>query len=191
MGEHHPAAKKVVVQFAPDDLGLTRTQTNKLKKLVGARYNPEKEIIKMSSEGFEHAAQNKRYLLNLIDDLLKEAKDPQDTFEDVPLDLRHFKSKKAAKPTFPKKWLNQSSQESVLTIQYQLAEMDAVKAREGTMLDGKKIIDNWLQEKLDAEQKLTLAAEADKLSGKVPQHVGAAPLFGKSRGIPRMSSPRR
>lgn len=102
MGESHPAEKKVVVQFSPRDLGLTPVQAEKLKKLAGARYNPETKMIKMSSEGFEHQAQNKRHLSNLVDSLIAAAKDPSDTFEDVPLDLRHHPI--AKKPRFPKEW---------------------------------------------------------------------------------------
>ncbi len=75
MGEEHPAEKKVVVEFAVDDLpDLTQVQKDKVKKLVGARYNPETEIVKMSCEMFANQAQNKRYLSDLVDNLLQEAK---------------------------------------------------------------------------------------------------------------------
>jgi putative ribosomal protein len=74
MGEYHPAEKKVVVEFAPKDLGLTEVQTDKLRKLVGTRYNPTKDSIKMSCESFGQPAQNKRYLSDLVDKLIAEAK---------------------------------------------------------------------------------------------------------------------
>ena len=75
MGEQHPAEKKVVMEFSPADMpDLTPIQREKLKKLVGVRYNPEKDIVKMSCEMFENQAQNKRYLGDLVDDLLKEAR---------------------------------------------------------------------------------------------------------------------
>lgn len=75
MGEQHPAEKKVVVEFCPGDMpDLTPIQREKLKKLVGVRYNPEKDIIKMSSEMFETQAQNKRYLGDLVDTLVREAR---------------------------------------------------------------------------------------------------------------------
>ena len=74
MGEYHPAEKKVVVEFCPADLGLTPVQQDKLKKLAGARYNPEKEIVRMSCESHEHQAQNKRYLGDLVQKLIAEAK---------------------------------------------------------------------------------------------------------------------
>lgn len=60
--------------FCPSDLGLTAEQELKLKKLVGPRYNPEKDMVKMSCESYDHQAQNKRYLSDQIDRLLASAK---------------------------------------------------------------------------------------------------------------------
>ena len=96
MGEAHPAAKKVVVEFAPADLpDLTEKQKLKLVKLAGARWNPAKETVRMSCESFETQAQNKRFLGTTIKNLLAEARDPDaDSFEDVPLDLRHVENKR-------------------------------------------------------------------------------------------------
>ena len=75
MGEFHPADRKVVVEFSPADLTvLTPAQQLKLKKLAGVRYNPEKDIVKMSCERFEHQAQNKRYLGDLVDKMITMAK---------------------------------------------------------------------------------------------------------------------
>ena len=75
MGDQHPAEKKVVVEFCPADIQeLTDKQMDKLIKLTGARYNPETEIVKMSSEMFETQAQNKKYLSDLVDTLIREAK---------------------------------------------------------------------------------------------------------------------
>lgn len=74
LGEFHPAEKKVVVEFSPADFGLSDIQQEKLKKLAGPRYNPEKETIKMSCESFEHQAQNKRHLAELVKKLLVDAK---------------------------------------------------------------------------------------------------------------------
>ena len=75
MGEFHPADRKVVVEFCPNDLvDLTDVQRMKLKKLAGARYNPEKDIVKMSCERFEHQAQNKRYLGDTVQKLIEAAK---------------------------------------------------------------------------------------------------------------------
>lgn len=75
MGEQHPAEKKVVVEFTTADMpNLTPIQREKLKKLVGVRYNPMTDIVKMSCESYETQAQNKRYLGNVIDNLLIEAR---------------------------------------------------------------------------------------------------------------------
>lgn len=96
MGEQHPAAHKVVVEFAPADLpDLNEKQKLKLVKLVGARWNPHKEIVRMSCESFGSQAQNKRFLGETIGKLLAEAKDPKaDSFEDLPQDLRHVINKR-------------------------------------------------------------------------------------------------
>lgn len=74
MGEKHPAESKVVCEFATIDLGLAPPERLKLIKLVGVRYNPETDIVRMSCEMFEHQAQNKRYLSDLVDTLMNEAK---------------------------------------------------------------------------------------------------------------------
>jgi small subunit ribosomal protein S35 len=131
MGESHPAEKKVVVEFKSRELkqamifeerkatttghDMSESEVKALKekaeryrikliKLVGVRYNPDTDTIRISSERFEHAAQNKRYLGDLIAKLIAEARNEEDTFEDVPLDFRHHKPKKT-KPHFPEKWL--------------------------------------------------------------------------------------
>lgn len=75
MGEQHPAEKKVVLEFSPADMPrLTKLQTEKLRKLAGVRYNPETDVIKMSCEMFETQAQNKRYLGDVVQSLLTEAR---------------------------------------------------------------------------------------------------------------------
>lgn len=74
MGESHPAQSKVVVEFSTKDLPLNGKQALKLKKLLGSRWNPETQIAKMSCEQFDYQAQNKRYLGELINKLIAEAK---------------------------------------------------------------------------------------------------------------------
>lgn len=158
MGEAHPAERKVVVQFAPDDLKLTAIQASKLKKLAGVRYNPETEIIKISCESYEHQAQNKAYLANLVDDLIAAAKDPKDTFEDVPLDLRHHQVKE--KPKFPKEWrLTKERRLQLDEHRTQAAIADIQKAEGGLLVDGKQAIDSYLMQKLIEEQEKQKVAE--------------------------------
>lgn len=106
MGESHPAQSKVVVEFNVNALAeasnLNEKQRVKFVKLLGVRYNPDRNLAKMSCEKYENAAQNKRYLGDLVQSLIKEAKDSKETFEDIPLDFRHHKPKKPLR--FPEHW---------------------------------------------------------------------------------------
>ena len=106
MGETHPAENKVVVEFSTKDLAkssqLTEPQRIKLIKLAGVRYNPDSDIIRMSSEKYEYAAQNKRYLGDLVQKLVKESTNADDMLEDIPLDYRHHTPKKVH--LFPEEW---------------------------------------------------------------------------------------
>ncbi|KAK4042615.1 mitochondrial ribosomal subunit protein-domain-containing protein [Parachaetomium inaequale] len=144
MGEFHPADRKVVVEFCPRDIpGLTEAQQLKLKKLAGARYNPEKDIVKMSSERFEHQAQNKRYLGDLVDKMIATAKDPTDMFEDVPLDTRHHTFKPKIK--FPKEWyLTEERKKELEAQRKQALLLDEGKRTEGLMIDGVQTIQKAL-----------------------------------------------
>lgn len=112
LGEQHPAAKKVVVEFDPKDFSLSEAQTSKLIKLLGPRYNPTTGLAKMSTESFETQAQNKRYLGDTVNTLIKEAKDTKELFADVPFDFRHHKPK--PKLQFPEEWLLTEERKKVL-----------------------------------------------------------------------------
>lgn len=105
MGEQHPAASKVVIEFRVKDLAdMTEAQQLKLCKLAGVRYNPLTGMVKMSCESFETQAQDKRYLGDVVSKLITEAKDPNaDSFPDIPLDTRHVKQKPQLR--FPREWL--------------------------------------------------------------------------------------
>lgn len=139
MGEDHPAAKKIVLEFDPSDLpGLTEKQRDKLIKLVGPRYNPETQVVKMSSEMFETQAQNKRYLGDLVETLMAEAKDDTDTFEDIPFDFRHHKFKK--KIEFPQDWVLTPQRKKELELERKAIknnELDRVIA--GNIVNGGEI----------------------------------------------------
>lgn len=133
-------------------------QTEKLKKLAGPRYNPETELIKMSCESYEHQAQNKRYLSNLVDDLIASAKDSKDTFEDIPLDTRHHRVK--PKPRFPKEWyLTRERRSELDEIRQKLAIEDVKRAESGTLIDGTAAIDSYLMKKTLEEQEKQKVAE--------------------------------
>lgn len=177
-GDTHPAEKKVVVQFAPDDLKLTQQQTEKLKKLAGTRYNPEMEIVKMSCESYEHQAQNKRYLLSVIDKLIAEAKDPRDTFEDVPLDTRHHQVK--SRPRFPKEWLMTEERRRFLDGERERLKLAEVQRMEsGEIVDGKQAIEGYLVEKMREEQEK--AAQVAELVTAQPARSNARSSMGRPR----------
>ncbi|KAF2238158.1 hypothetical protein EV356DRAFT_417195, partial [Viridothelium virens] len=107
--ETHPSSPKVVVEFCPTDLpSLTTTQTSKLIKLVGSRYNPATQIVKMSCDRHTDSRANKAELLSMLDALLKEVKEGKDNFEDVPFDFRHADTKRTRRRgewlVFPEEW---------------------------------------------------------------------------------------
>ncbi|CAJ2502709.1 Uu.00g101030.m01.CDS01 [Anthostomella pinea] len=140
MGEFHPAEKKVVVEFSPRDMPLNEAQQLKLKKLLGPRFNPETEIAKMSCEQFEHQAQNKRYLGDLVDSLVAQAKDSSDMFDDVPLDTRHHKFK--VKPKFPKEWrLTEERKKLIEDTRQKSLLLDQAKEEEGKLINGTEKIE--------------------------------------------------
>ena len=138
MGEAHPAARKVVVQFCTRDLpDLTESQRIKLIKLVGPRYNPDTDVVKMSCEQFEAPAQNKRYLGDTVNKLLDEARNGADSFEDVPLDFRHHKAKKVI--DFPEEW--KLKPERVAQLAGVREEQKLLAEGEERVLDGKEMVE--------------------------------------------------
>ncbi|PHH89855.1 hypothetical protein CDD83_5089 [Cordyceps sp. RAO-2017] len=159
MGDSHPSENKVVVQFAPDDLKLTPVQTEKLKKLAGPRYNPETEFVRMSCESFEHQAQNQQHLLDLVRGLIAAAKDPADTFEDVPLDLRHHPVK--PKPRFPPEWRMTPERHQQLQEQRQAAQLaDRQRSDEGLLVDGAKMVQDYQTARAAEEESRQRELEA-------------------------------
>lgn len=145
MGETHPAEKKIVVEFCTSDLpGLTEPQRIKLIKLVGARYNPEKDLVKMSCEMFETQAENKRYLGDLVKTLMTEARNESDMFEDVPLDFRHHKYK--TKLVFPASWKMTPENQDKLELERQKnLSLRQIKGQHGQIVDGAAIIQDWVR----------------------------------------------
>lgn len=185
MGEYHPAEKKVVVEFSPKDFGLTEDQQLKLKKLAGPRYNPEKETIKMSCESFEHQAQNKRHLAELVEKLVAEARvriqppfesfgekdslltpelqNTEDLFKDIPLDLRHHPIK--IKPKFPKEWrMSTERSKQIEDYRQETKLLEAAKKANGTFIDGKEVI----KKAYDAQARVLIPINATG-RGKNPQ----------------------
>ena len=167
MGEVHPGSKKIVLEFCTRDLHvLTEPQRIKLVKLVGPRYNPENDIVKMSSEMFETPAQNKRYLGDLVDTLIEEAKDETDTFEDVPLDFRHHKFK--PKREFPEEWKLTKEKKQDLEEGRRL-RLEAEKEREvqGKLVEGIRVVEEAMKKlPVRDESRVLLAAQQGKKGGK-------------------------
>lgn len=133
----------MVVEFSPSDLDLTPVQRNKLIKLSGPRYNPSSDIIKLSNEQFDTQTQNKRFLGETIQSLITEAKDPKDTFEDVPFDFRHHKPK--VRHEFPKEWILTPERKKYLAEKRaEAARLEDEKKGNGQLIDGQVILDTSL-----------------------------------------------
>ncbi|KAI8633973.1 hypothetical protein F5Y19DRAFT_415993 [Xylariaceae sp. FL1651] len=172
MGEFHPAEKKVVVEFCPQDMPLDEAQKLKLRKLLGARWNPETDIAKMSCEQFEHPAQNKRYLGDLVNKLVEQAKDPTDMFEDIPLDTRHHTFK--TKPKFPKEWRMTEERRQFLEETRQKALLlDQAKEQDGTIVNGVEKINRFFNppksERKDQIPEFAAARLSQSLSAHPPR----------------------
>jgi len=177
MGERHPAEKKVVLEFCTKDLpDLTEEQRIKLVKLVGVRYNPETDVVKMSSEMFETQAQNKRYLGDLVDTLMMEAKDSTDMFTDVPLDFRHHKF--VTKPKFPDHWrMTPERKQQLEATRQQRKLLEQEKMELGQLVDGVKLIETMLRSAKVREESAVLVEAQQGVKGK---------LKGKKFNKPRL-----
>ena len=149
MGEYHPASRKVVLQFCSKDLlssTFTEKQRQKLLKLVGPRYNPDTDVVKMSCEQFEAPAQNKRYLGDLVKKLVNEARNGEDKLEDIELDLRHHKPKKRVE--FPEEWkLKPSRVQELLLARREQALLDEGQTiQQRPVLDGKELVHEYVRQ---------------------------------------------
>ncbi|KAI5922706.1 mitochondrial ribosomal subunit protein-domain-containing protein [Camillea tinctor] len=161
MGEFHPAENKVVVEFSPSDMPLDDDQRLKLAKLLGPRFNPYTGVAKMSCEQFEHQAQNKRYLGDLVNKLLEQAKDPTDMFKDLPLDTRHTKIK--TKPHFPVEWRMSEERKQFLAQAREASLLiDQQKEKENKIIDGAQSIQQFFDQVAEKEklpERITAALE--------------------------------
>lgn len=167
MGEQHPASRKIVVEFCPTDLGLTQPQVTKLIKLSGPRYNPNTEIVRMSCESFETQAQNKRYLGDTVQGLIREAKDTADMFDDLPFDFRHVKQKR--KLQFPEQWLLTEERKLELDEKRRIgADKEAELVEAGGLISGVRAIEEGRQIDL-ARVEAPIMAQAQKSMPKGKQ----------------------
>ena len=174
MGESHPAQKKVVLEFCTADIpSLTPAQRLKLVKLVGVRYDPQTDIVKMSSEMFETQAQNKRYLGDLVDTLVAEARGEnaqdeggKDAFDDVAVDFRHVKWK--PRKVFPEEWkLTAERKRQLEADRMQRAEAEQERVEAGQVVEGIKFIEAALRAApVRIESKVVVEAQQGKGKGK-------------------------
>ena len=80
-GENHPAAKKVVLNFSftrfhravSENPRFNDAWAHKLKLLLGTRYHPDTDQVRMSCDQYPYPAQNKRWLSDKLDDLMEAA----------------------------------------------------------------------------------------------------------------------
>ncbi|CAO3647220.1 unnamed protein product [Cunninghamella blakesleeana] len=100
LGEGHPVERKVVLSVKVENLKLSEVERHKFLLLAGPRYHVDTDELILSSEKFPHRKQNKKYVGDVLNRLLKETKDGKDTFADIPLNLRQPKKKLI----FPKEW---------------------------------------------------------------------------------------
>lgn len=111
----------------------------------------------MSCEIFETQAQNKRYLGDLVDTLLAEAKNEEDMFEDVPFDFRHHRFKRRVE--FPETWKLTSERRMLLEQQRERKALEEGRREEaGQIPDGMAII-------ADSMSKITTSDESQVLLG--------------------------
>lgn len=150
MGETHPAASKVVCEFCTRDLSpspLSEVQRVKLTKLLGPRYNPSTDLAKISCESFETQAQNKRYLGDLVDNLIAEAQNSEDMFDDVPVDTRHIRVRKRELiAPFPEAWKLTDERREYLEKKWGENRREEIQKKERQLLvDGAALIAEAMQ----------------------------------------------
>jgi len=112
----HPASRKAVLTVPLAELvehrKLSDASLHKLKLLAGARFDPERNEIKISADRFPSVRMNTKWASDALDRLLHEAEDLTDDMKDIPLDLRHAEirsikkgKRRAELAKVPKDWL--------------------------------------------------------------------------------------
>lgn len=176
MGEQHPAEPKVVVELASRDLTpkyLTEAQRQTFLKLVGTRYNLQTDIVRMSCDQFGSRAENKRYLADIVNSLIKEAKEG-DAFADVPLDTRHHKPK--IRTQFPESWNMTEQRRKQLSARR--AERITAEKERAAIVDGNQVIAHAVQAlpEFNPEIQAEMKAERERVAVKVGARQGKKPL---------------
>jgi hypothetical protein len=70
----NPADFKVALMVCVDDLGLTDSQLPVFLHMVGQRYNVGNRTVKLTSDRFPNRIENKRYLVVVLENLLRETR---------------------------------------------------------------------------------------------------------------------
>lgn len=167
MGERHPAEPKVVVELSTKDLTpkyLSEDQRLTFLKLAGPRYDPNTDIVRMSCEKFPARAQNKRYLGDLVNSLIKEAKEG-DSYADIPLDLRHSKPAKP-KLRFPESWNLTEERKQALE-----AKRSQGQQTRQLPVDGNAIVLETAAKKLPLLQAMRPAPERVPVGGRMGRRL--------------------
>ncbi|KAI8982007.1 mitochondrial ribosomal subunit protein-domain-containing protein [Mycotypha africana] len=123
VGEGHPVERKVVLSVKVDDLKLDAEEKHKFLLLSGPRYNVNTGELTMSCERFPQIKQNKKFLIDALKKLVKEAKDKTDTFADVPLNL----PKPKQRLEFPKEWIRSYNKETSVSTQSPSSSAESAK----------------------------------------------------------------
>ena len=100
VGEEHPNSKKVVLKCNVADLpNMSEQELHALKLLATTRYDYQTDVLKFSSDRFPEPRQNAKYLSDVLNKLILEAKANAKEFKDVPLDKRHINARTMRKKT--------------------------------------------------------------------------------------------
>jgi len=70
----NPADFKVALMVCVDDLGLSDSQLPMFLHMVGQRYNVGNRTVKLTSDRFPNRIENKRYLVVVLENLLRETR---------------------------------------------------------------------------------------------------------------------
>ena len=113
----------------------------------------------MSSETHTDARINKAELLRTLESLLSEARDPADSFEDVPFDFRHAEKKQREWLRFPEEWKMTDERRKILKEKREERMLeDGNKKEEGTLLDGGELVQKELERSMGKEPVMVEAS---------------------------------
>ncbi|RKP07042.1 mitochondrial ribosomal subunit protein-domain-containing protein [Thamnocephalis sphaerospora] len=135
--EEHPLDAKVVLTVQLNALcrvaKLSDTERHKLLLLCGPRYDQASGELRFSCERFPSRVQNKRYLSDLLDKVIAEAKNGEDTFADIPLTaVTNPRKVPVEKPKFPVEWLRPSTEAAAEEVEQIKAQSTMRHMKEAT-----------------------------------------------------------